>query len=49
MKNRALRNMLEQLKGGWSPKRLYTFLRWINFPGFYGGLASLKQRFGRSS
>ena len=49
-KNRALDDMGKLLKGSWSPLRLYLLLRWVNFPGFYGGLANFKQRLkGRKS
>gem|GEM_PF-1081946 len=41
-KNRALLNIDRLLAGSWSPRRLYVLGRWINFPGFYSGLAKLK-------
>ncbi len=44
MKNRALSNIALLLEGSWSPRRLYALGRWINFPGFYSGLANLKRR-----
>jgi glycosyltransferase involved in cell wall biosynthesis len=43
-KNRAVAEMKQLLKGIWSPLRLFLLLGWINSPGFYSGLANLKQR-----
>lgn len=41
-KNKALLAIAQLLKGSWSPRWLYLLFRWINFPGFYSGLAKLK-------
>lgn len=49
MKNLALHKMRQHLQSGWSSKRFYLLLRWINFSGFYLGLASLKHRFRRGA
>lgn len=44
IKNQALDHMERWLRGSCSPHYLFLLLRWINFPGVYGGLANLKQR-----
>ncbi len=43
LKDRALSNIALLLRGSWSPRWIYVLGRWINFRGFYSGLAVLKR------